>query len=75
MRKGPLTADASCTGLGREQADVVSGAELPECEEHAVDHDEAADHAWLGEIEVVASHDEADDSLQEDAEGQCVPRA
>lgn len=72
---GSLTADAGGTGLGRQQADVVPGAEFPQREEYPVDHYEAAHHAGLGEVEVVTGHDEADDGLQEDAEGECVPRA
>lgn len=70
-----ITADASGASLCREQADVVSGAEFSKCKENAIDNDKPTDHAGLGEVEVVASHNEADDSLQEDAEGQCVPRA
>lgn len=68
-----LTADAGGAGLCRQQADVVPGAELPEGQKNTVHHDEAADHPGLGEVEVVAGHDEADDGLQEDSEGQGVP--
>lgn len=67
-----LAADAGGAGFGGDEPDVVAGAEFAEGEEDAVDDDESADVAGLGEVRVEAGHDEADEGLEGDADGEGV---
>lgn len=54
---------------------LVTGSQLSEGEEDAVDHGESGDHIRLCEFLVGAGHDEADDALEGHAQGERVPGA
>ena len=70
-----LPAHPGGARLGREQADVVAGAELAQREEDAVDGGEGADHLRAREARVAAGHDEPHDGLQQHADGEGAARA
>lgn len=65
-----FAADGGGARLRGDEADVVTRTHLAKCEEEPVDDDKAGDVGRQGELGVAAGHDEADDALEEDAEGE-----
>jgi hypothetical protein len=64
------TTNTSGAGLGGQETDVVARAKLSETQENTVDDGEAGN--VLGDLVVDASHDVADNSLQNDTNDQGV---
>jgi len=70
-----LASNSSRAGLRRDETDVIAWTDLAQRKENTVDNDEASYIGRLVEKAVAAGHDESDDTLQADTDGECVARA
>lgn len=69
-----LTTDTRGTGLCGEQTNVVARAQLAEREEDTVDDGKSTNVLRQCQSGIAAGHDEADNGLQSNAEGESVTR-